>query len=246
MNRLYLAWQEPRTRKWLPVGMLSFDGKLYRFSYTRGACASPTFEPFPKMKRLAEVYESEELFPLFSNRLLTKTRPEYNNFLSWLKMDKSEQNELEMLALTGAARATDSLEMFACPSRTADGNYEISFFSHGISHLDKGAIEKVNDLEPGDRLFIMHDLQNSYDFMALALRTSDPATIVGYCPRYLNEDLHKLISRCHPQTITMKVEQVNKQAPLQLRLLCRLVAPWPAEFEPCSSAMYQPFVASCK
>ncbi|MDR3569773.1 MAG: hypothetical protein P4L43_17250 [Syntrophobacteraceae bacterium] len=246
MNRLYLAWQEPSTRKWLPVGMLSFDGKLYRFSYTRGASESSIFEPFPKMKRLEEVYESEELFPLFSNRLLTKTRPEYNDFLSWLKMDKSEQNQLKMLALTGAARATDSLEMFACPSPTADGNYEISFFSHGISHLDKYVIEKVNGLDPGGRLFIMHDLQNSYDFKALALRTSDPMTIVGYCPRYLDDDVHKLISLCDPQTITMKVEQVNRQAPLQLRLLCRLVAPWPAGFEPCSSPLYQPIVASGK
>src|SRR5262245_35563081 len=30
MKTLYLAWQGPEDRRWLPVGRLSFDGHVYR------------------------------------------------------------------------------------------------------------------------------------------------------------------------------------------------------------------------
>ena len=36
------------------------------------------------MRDLHGVYESAVLFPLFANRLLSKTRPEYRDFLAWL------------------------------------------------------------------------------------------------------------------------------------------------------------------
>ena len=35
MKTLYLAWQDPEDRRWLPVGRLSFDGHVYRFVYTK-------------------------------------------------------------------------------------------------------------------------------------------------------------------------------------------------------------------
>ena len=37
MKTLFLAWQDPTTRAWLPVGRLTFDGKMYTFAYTQGA-----------------------------------------------------------------------------------------------------------------------------------------------------------------------------------------------------------------
>ena len=37
MKTLYLAWQDPEDRRWLPVGRLNFDGHVYRFVYTKGA-----------------------------------------------------------------------------------------------------------------------------------------------------------------------------------------------------------------
>jgi hypothetical protein len=74
MKTLYLAWQDPEGRRWLPVGRLSFDGHVYRFVYTKGAKQSPRFVPFGAMRDLHVVYESAVLFPLFANRLLSKTR----------------------------------------------------------------------------------------------------------------------------------------------------------------------------
>jgi hypothetical protein len=84
MKTLYLAWQDPEDRHWFPVGRLSFDGHVYRFVYTKGAKQSPRFVPFGMMRDLHAVYESVVLFPLFANRLLSKTRPEYRDCLAWL------------------------------------------------------------------------------------------------------------------------------------------------------------------
>src|SRR5687767_106279 len=70
MKTLYLVWQNPEDRRWLPVGRLSYDGSVYRFVYTRGAKQSSRFVPFGAMRDLHVTYESPELFPLFANRLM--------------------------------------------------------------------------------------------------------------------------------------------------------------------------------
>ena len=82
MKSLFVAWRpaSPEQAGWTPVGRLEHDGRLYRFCYTRGA-RKPGFQPFPQMQRIEQVYESEELFPLFVNRLLSQSRPEYEAYL---------------------------------------------------------------------------------------------------------------------------------------------------------------------
>ena len=81
MKVLYLAWQDPDQRNWVPVGKLSFENGFYHFVYTQGAKKFPNFVPFGRMTDLYATYESKELFPLFANRLLSKSRPEYKDFL---------------------------------------------------------------------------------------------------------------------------------------------------------------------
>lgn len=242
MKKLYLAWQDPLTRRWFPVGRLTLENQGYRFVYTKGANQSPRFIPFGRMNELKTVYEATELFPLFANRLLSKARPEYQDYLKWLNLesDGGEDQELVMLALTGGLRGTDSLEVFPCPLPTSDSQYTIKFFSHGLRHLPLHVVERVNTLNPGDRLFLLFDIQNPHDLLSIALRTDDPVVIVGYCPRYLNEDFRKILSRGQPEKIDVRVEQVNREAPVQLRLLCNLTAPWPESFEPCSGELFDP------
>ena len=79
MNVLFVAWRggENNSGVWGPVGRLGYDVQVYRFCYTRGARTVGGFEPFPSMYDLEKVYESETLFPLFANRLLSPSRPEY-------------------------------------------------------------------------------------------------------------------------------------------------------------------------
>jgi HIRAN domain len=240
MTVLYLAWQDPKDRQWIPVGRLSFDGHVYRFVYTKGAQTSPNFLPFGRMLDLTSVYESQELFPLFANRLLAKTRPEYPHFLDWVNIPHDQDDPLVLLARTGGMRETDSLAVFPCPEPREDGIYFMHFFSHGIRYLPIQAIETVDTLSPGDRLLLMPDPQNAYDRYALALRTASVAMIVGYCPRYFSRDFLTLL-QANPVATHVRVERVSRDAPIQLRLLCSLTAPWPAQFQPCSEESYLPF-----
>lgn len=242
MDTLFLAWQDPQNRRWLPVGRLTFNGAVYHFIYTKGAKASRNFIPFGRMRDMDVTYESKELFPLFANRLLSRSRPEYRDFLHWLNIRADEDDPVALLARTGGLRETDSLEVFPCPQPTNNNQYHIHFFVHGIRHLPEQAIERVHALRERDRLLLMRDLQNPYDSLALAVRTGGLPNFLGYCPRYLTEDVLTLLNKCGLQAVQVSVERVNREAPLQLRLLCNITSCWPAGFRPCSGEMYEPLV----
>jgi hypothetical protein len=99
------------------------------------------------MSDLHPLYESPTLFPLFSNRLLSKNRPEYHDYLRWLDIQTEISDPIEELAKTGGMRATDSLIVFPCPESESDGRYRISFFGHGIRYLPPQAQQWVEQLE---------------------------------------------------------------------------------------------------
>jgi HIRAN domain len=221
------------------VGQLSLDGQVYRFAYTKGSLKSPNFIPFGQMEALNVVYESKELFPLFANRLLSKTRPENKVFLNWLHIPNGEEDSLTLLGRSEGIRGTDSLMVFPRPEKSSDGTYHVFFFSHGLRYLPNYAVQAINELHSGSRLFLMPDPQNRHDRHAVALRTDDPLGFVGYCPCYLSKDFLVLLTSATPDTLLAKVERVNNGAPLQLRLLCGLRAPWPEGFEPCSEEEYE-------
>ncbi len=243
VKQLYVAWQDSQDRSWCPVGILTVDeNNIYRFVYTKGAQRSKFFVPFGRMKDLDTVYESEDLFPLFTNRLLSNSRPEYGKYLEWLDVKQDDDNPFGMLAITEGIRGTDTLEVFKCPTPNSRGEYEVLFLSHGLRHLPKSVIERVNSLTKGDRLFLLSDMQNKFHSMAMALRTDDPVEVVGYCPRYLSPDFCYLLENNNTADVVVSVERINVDAPLNLRLMCRVVAPWPKDFEPCSADAFAPMI----
>ena len=236
---LFVAWQDPESRSWFPVGRLTFDNGTYQFAYTRGAKESKSFRPFGRMTELDSVYMSKELFPLFSNRILPKSRPEHQDYMRWLGLSEDKYNELEELARTGGQRATDSLEIFPCPEPTPDNRYVVYFFSHGLRYLIPENLARISSLVPGEKLLLARDVQNNFDEMALLLRTQDPISIVGYCPRYYSAEFSRLLELVGPEKVDVSVERVNVDAPTQLRLLCRVSAPWPIAFSPCARELYE-------
>ena len=238
MKALFVAWQDEKSRHWQPVGRLTREGGIYQFVYTRGAEAMPNFRPFGRMQDLHKVYRSEELFPIFKNRILAKNRPEYNDYLEWLGLSEARYDELEELARTGGLRATDSLEIFPCPEPTEGKHYEVFFFSRGLRHLHKENRQRSRELKKGEQLYLMQDLQNSKDDMALLIRTGDPITLVGYAPRYYSAEFTSLIKENGPDEVKVTVERVNGDAPEQYRILCRLRSPWPVNFSPCETEQF--------
>jgi hypothetical protein len=228
----------------VPVGRLQRKDDAYEFVYTRGAQTVPEFRPFGPMQDLHAVYRSDELFPLFANRIVAKNRPEYPEYLQWLGLTSANHDALEELSRTGGVRATDSLEIFPCPTPTQDETYRVHFFARGLRYLNPENLVRASILNAGERLFLTQDIQNESDRMALLLRTGVPYTLVGFVPRYFSSEFTKLIDADGADGVRVTVQRVNPTAPIQYRLLCTLTAPWPTDFVPCAEDVFQPLAAA--
>ena len=246
MKRLFLSWHAPSTRQWYPVGRLSADGRAFEFVYTRGALqarAESGFQPLPAFPELESTYRSAELFPLFANRLLPPSRPEYADFVGWMSVPRDEADPLDVLGRSGGHRATDRFEVFPEPRQDADGYYRLHFFVHGLSHFPITSRSRAATLQPGERLLLMHDFQNEHDPRALMLRTAESAPgdlhMVGFCPRYLTEDVFAARQAAEPPEVT--VTRTNPPpAPVQFRLLCQVRYRGADGYRPFSGEPYKP------
>jgi len=237
---LFVAWQDPKTREWIPVGRLTHANGTYLFQYTKGAKRSERFVPFGWMRALDTTYLSPTLFPLFANRLLPKSRPEFKDYIEWLGLTESKYDELEILARSGGIRETDTLEIFPCPMPDKDNRYVAYFFCHGLRYFSKEQQTRLKTLKVGERLRFLKDIQNSFDPTALMLRTQEPVSLMGYCPRYFSAEFSQLLEKAGPEDVSVTAERVNPDAPSELRLLCKIVAPWPRKFAPCSKGLFEP------
>lgn len=228
---------------WSPIGRLQHVDGVYRFVYTQGARHARDFHPFPGMEDFETVYESDELFPVFSNRLLPKSRPEYAAFLRWSGFDDATNppDPIAILGVTEGIRQTDQIEVFPCPEPNEHGLYENKFFLHGLRYTSEAARQRVSQLLSGEQLLPMLDLWNEADHHAVPLRTVEgERLLLGYVPRYLAQDVWSLFEGCGVDALRVFVHRVNLDAPMQQRLLCRMEACWPANFTPCSGEMFQP------
>jgi hypothetical protein len=241
---LFLAWQDPISRFWFPIGRLTFDQGIYQFVYTQGvkeAEEKSAFKALSSFPRLDEIYTSTQLFPVFANRLMSRSRPDYSSFIEWLNIPNDENDPITILARSGGERETDTLAVFPCPEVDEQGQYHLYFFSHGLRHLPSSAIERINQLEFGEKLWLAHEFQNPYDSQALILNTKDHY-IVGYSPRYLLAEIFELLR--HNSNLEVQVERVNQPpTPLQFRLLCKMSVVCRDDFRPFSSSQYQPLIA---
>lgn len=220
-NSVYVAWQAPDTRDWHVVGNLQESNSGYVFKYTKGALTSSKFTMFSGMNDVHETYVSEELFPLFKNRLLSPRRPEYPHFIKWLGLNDGNTDPIDILARSGGLRSTDQLQIFKRIEFDSKGNFEHFFFLHGSSYLNLMANERLSSFESGQVLRLCLDIQNEYDGKAIVVRADKPAEIIGYCPRYLTNDIQKLLLN-DPKSVTLSVEKVSNDAPYNYRLLCKL------------------------
>ncbi len=217
---VYLAWQDPETKSWHVVGLLTGHTDAYTFGYTHGALTSKNFIPFSGMEDKNNKYISTELFPLFYNRLLSSNRPEYSNFINWLGLP-SNASAISVLGRSGGLRSTDKLEMFNRIEVEADGSFEYVFFAHGLGYLTPTANKRVSRLQQGDELLLCLDCQNSYDEHAVIIRAANPAEIIGYVPRYLSQNI-TLFLKEDKNCISISVEALSNEAPANYKLMCKL------------------------
>jgi hypothetical protein len=244
LQALYVAWQDPESRRYYPVARLvagvGSGHDLYEFSYIKGAeeAARYGFAPLAGFDNLNGVYRSRELFPFFANRLMSPSRPDFALYVQSLGLE-SNADAMTILARSGGARATDSIELFSLPMRSVDeGTCHTYFWMHGFRHLGGEQQNRVLSLRPGEELLALPDRDNAFDRHAIELQTADQ-TRVGYMPRYLASEVIGFTES--GANCRAFVERVNPApAPTQQRLLCRLDLTWTNGFQNSSGDNYQP------
>lgn len=229
---------------WYPVGRLDADaGKSkYRFRYTSGAKRAQEearfllVAGFPEIKR---DYRSEELFPLFQNRVMSAARPGFESYLETLGYDGPVE-PIDILAVNGGLRRTDNYEVFPKLEKQPDGGFKCRFLLHGGRHVNTDAQERLNQLEVGEELFIALELTNPVTQLAVQIQTSDNY-ILGWAPHYLVGDLVAAMADS-PGEYEAKAARIHKETHSpRPTLLVELSSRWDS-YEPMTGPDYQPLV----
>ena len=247
MKTLFVAWQTPNpSHAWFPIGRLDADRKHeeYVFRYTEGAHRahdSAGFEPLLSFPDFATKYESSELFPLFQNRLMGSHRKDFGDYLKWLDLDPLNYDPIEILALTGGERQTDSLEVFPRVEKKPDGSFACRFFLHGLRHVSDAGRARADQLIAGESLQIALEVNNPATGVAVQLQSSD-CHLLGWAPRYLVLDLVKAMVDVNQLSASV-VRSNSLEAPLARRLLIELRGKLPKSIEPMTSRDFEPVAA---
>jgi hypothetical protein len=228
LRRLIVAWQDPSTRAYHTVGYLEvFDGPRFRFRYEPSITQElESFQPFPNFPETSYEYESPELFPFFSNRVMSPKRPEYPSIVSALALG-NDVTPIELLARSGGERATDTIQVFAIPEPDDHGVVSLVFPAHGVRHI-RGAEERIQDLAAGAVLEFRDDPANEYNPHALLIVAGEP---VGWVPDFLLGMVRKLVSTYVPYQLTVEAAS-GPEVPYHFRLLCRLDVQGASDWDP--------------
>jgi hypothetical protein len=174
-------------------------------------------------------YKSEELIPLFRNRLPSRSRSDFRKIAGWLNLS-GDENQFDLLSRFGLIPGTDSILIYPEP-KIGSGEYELEFFVHGIRHMGEDALERCSRIRAGDRLLPVLDVQNPVDPNAIAFRRENDPILIGYAPVFYASDLKALLSSHRiANGARITVVRNNEDAPAQLRLLCRYVSPVTQDF----------------
>jgi hypothetical protein len=223
-TRLIVAWQDPdpTVRLISPVGLLEQIDEGYRFRYIRRALALEHFRPILGFPRLNETYESETLFPFFSQRLMTPRRSDYSEYLDHLNL-AADAEPMEILARSQGRRHGDRYQLLPEPLVDLDGSTKYSFLVNGVRHaLDEDpSIEHVlASLTPGDPLALLNDESNNVNPRAI-LVTADSRDRLGWVPDLLLGYIHEVCQHSHE---VVRVVHVNgPDTDPHFRLLAEIV-----------------------
>ena len=242
---LFLAWQDKRlTRAWFPIGQLdvSVGRPAYRFRYTKGAKRAHENAGFDELLDFPDFdrdYKSSDLFPLFKNRIISASQPDFADYLRMLDLPGTAE-PVEILEVGGGYRATDNFEVFPKIVRRADGCFSCRFFVHGWRHVNPEALERIETLESGEKLYVTIELTNPATRLAVQIQTID-YHMIGWAPRYLVGDLVHTMAES-PGDYGATVVRINPApAPSKQRLLVELVGRWP-DHEPMTEGDFEPLV----
>jgi hypothetical protein len=239
-NRLYAAWQDEKSRSWHTIGRLArLRNDEYEFVFTKGVKVLGAMPKDLFGMNIFHSYRSSQLFPLFKNKLPSRSRTDFLQMANWLNLSGAEQ-DFDLLSKFGLIPGTDSILVYPEPDVIL-GRYNLEFFVHGVRYMRNDAIEWYKDAQAGTRLLPLLDVQNPVDPKAVALRPEGMNILLGYVPSFYASDFRKILS--DPQngeSARIKVLKCNNDASPQLRLLCQFEAAVPQSFRTLETEEHQP------
>ncbi len=247
---LFVAWQSPADRATYPIArLLRRDSEpRYEFVYLRGAVDAQKqgFVPFLEMPDTGLVYRFERLPPLFTNRLMPRSRADFPDYIARLGLgDRNGVPAPELiLARSEGRKVTDQLELTSPPAfDTSTKTWAYFGFARGVRHIE-GADAALQSVRVGDPLDLERDLANGWD--ARALLVLRPGRVrVGFVPHVLVEDLGGLLDR--GAAVRAEVARINAApAPVQQRLLVKFIAAHVPGFAPMSTARFEPVASDAQ
>lgn len=169
-------------------------------------------------------------------------RKDLKDYLTWLGFDQSNYDPIEVLALTGGERQTDSLEVFPGVEKKADGTFSCRFFLHGLRHVSEAGRHRAERLHAQECLQIALEMNNPATRLAVQLQSTD-GHMLGWGPRYLVSALVGATVKFTELTATV-IRSNPQEAPLARRLLIEMAGRLPASVEPINSPEFAPVAST--
>lgn len=240
MSRLFLAWQDARSRRWYPVGVLTQESGIFCFAYVEGALEAKRragFVPLAGFPDFRRVYESADLFPVFHNRVMPASRPDFPQFLKWLGVPRGDAGPMVVLERSGGSRVTDSLEVFGIPEKPVGDLFRCGFFVRGFG---KSWVESL----AGVTLEARREPENPDDPRAVSVSLVDGEQRLGYLPRFLAHEVAKIWELTGDAPLVRVARTNAPPAPARFRVYCELEMRWPAGYEPLQDPEYRPLAVA--
>jgi len=250
-RRLVVTWEHPDTRAISPVGFLTYDGSTYVFVYLRQALEAEGFRPLVGFPDLRRRYESDQLFPLFAQRVMDPHRADYARYVDRLGLNPDELDPWEQLARSEGTRQGDTIQLLPNPGRDPNGIWRCRTLVHGLRWIPMRATTvdgvarevtsaelevALTSLQVGDDLELVMEPSNRYNPRAVVVldRSRIP---LGYLPDLMTEGFGRLSQAA---SVAARVVRVNgPDAPAHLRLVVELSAQVTDEFEFFSGPRWQ-------
>lgn len=237
MEKFSVIWHDVEGGAWYPVGLIWRFPKGMFFAYVEGSRKNRNIYNFLGMKQPDGLFFSDNSFPFIDNRMMKPSRDDYSEYMRWAGLASTSIDPFHLLSRMGTGKSSDPLQIYPVPIRGYNNKYKTFFFCHGIRHMPQSAKDVVSKLRPGDLLYPVLDVCNTYDKYAVGIRTERPLHFIGYFPRYVSQDVTDVV-QSDASSFQIVVERVNLDAPASYRLLCSAQGQWPNGFMPCSRADY--------
>lgn len=216
--RMLVTRQDPTSSAHEGVGLLTRADDGFTFRYlprVRQLSSFPALIGFPD---LAATYRSPRLFPLFAERIMRESRPDFADHLHDIGLTRGA-TPWERLGRTQGERVGDRIRVISEPAVDGEGRSHAVFFVNGLRHVlaVAPATEHVlGRLNEGDPLQLVAEPDNPVDERAVVV-SADGAP-VGWVPRVLLDHVDAVQASGEWSLVVAAVNGPDSPPPFRLRV----------------------------